>query len=104
MNYEQAYQWLRGDRKEYSGCRAAAEAMEAEVQALRKDAERYRWLQSRNGLTLRTEKQPNVWKRMDGTEFSATHSLAEGGTQHAPAESLDALIDEAILVACIRDA
>lgn len=44
MNYEQAYQWLHGDRKEYSGCRAAAEAMEAEIKALRKDAERYRVL------------------------------------------------------------
>ena len=35
MNYEQAYQWLHGDRAEYSGCRAAAEAMEAEVKRLR---------------------------------------------------------------------
>ena len=68
------------------------------------DAQRYCWLKSRQGLTLRSEKQPNVWKNMDGTEFRATHSLAEGGTQHAPAESLDALIDAAMLAARIRDA
>ena len=71
-------------------------AVEAERDALRADAERYRWLESRQGLTLRSEKQPNVWRRIDGTEFSATHSLAEGGTQHAPADSLDALIDAAM--------
>lgn len=65
---------------------------------------RYRWLKNRQGLTLRSEKQPNVWKRMDGTEFSATHSLAEGGTQHATDDSLDALIDAAMLAARIRDA
>ncbi len=35
MTYEQAYQWLHGDRIEYSGCRAAAEAMEAEIVRLR---------------------------------------------------------------------
>ena len=79
-------------------------ALQSEVATLRADAERYRWLKSRQGLTLRTEKQPNVWKRIDGTEFNATHSLAEGGTQHAPADSLDALIDAAMLAARIRDA
>lgn len=77
---------------------------EARQAALEKDAERYLWLKSRKGLTLRSEKQPSVWKRIDGTEFSATHSLAEGGTQHAPADSLDALIDAAMLAARIRDA
>jgi len=35
MNYEQAYQWLHGDRTEYSGCHAAAEAMDGEVRRLR---------------------------------------------------------------------
>lgn len=79
-------------------------ALYSEAEKLRKDAERYRWLKSRQGLTLRSEKQPNVWKRMDGTEFSATHSLAEGGTQHAPADSMDALIDAAMPAARIRDA
>jgi hypothetical protein len=82
-----------------------AELREERRQAqLEKDAARYRWLKSRQGLTLRSEKQPNLWKRLDGTEFSATHSLAEGGTQHAPADSLDALIDAAMLAARIRDA
>lgn len=63
------------------------------------DAARYRWLKSRNGLTLRSERQPNMWRRADGSEFSATHFLAEGGTQHAAADSLDALIDAAMLLA-----
>lgn len=72
--------------------------LQAELDALRKDAERYRWLKSRHGLTLRSERQPNVWKRPDGTEFNATHSLAEGGTMHAPAEGLDAVIDAAMLL------
>jgi hypothetical protein len=67
-----------------------------DAEALRKDAERYRWMRSRKGLTLRSEPQPNVWKRTDGTEFCATHYLSEGGTQHAPADSLDATIDAAI--------
>jgi hypothetical protein len=79
-------------------------ALEDELEGLERDAMRYRWLKSRQGLTLRSEKQPNVWKRLDGTEFSATHSLAEGGTQHAPAESLDALIDAAMLATRIREA
>ena len=80
------------------------ERAEARQAALEKDAARYRWLKGRQGLTLRSEKQPNLWKRIDGTEFSATHSLAEGGTQHAPTDSLDALIDAAMMVARIRDA
>lgn len=82
----------------------AEQREEARQAALEKDAARYRWLKSRKGLTLRTEPQPNVWKRIDGTEFSATHYLAEGGTQHAPAESLDATIDAAMVVARVRDA
>lgn len=74
------------------------ESLQRQIEELRADAKRYRWLKSRQGLTLRSEKQPNVWKRIDGTEFSATHYLAEGGTQHAPAESLDELIDAAMLL------
>lgn len=88
-------------------CRGEAEksAQEAGARqaALEKDAARYQWLKSRRGLTLQSERQPNVWKRIDGTEFSATHSLAEGGTQHAPTDSLDSLIDAAMVVAHIRD-
>ena len=82
----------------------AEQRAEAQQAALEKDASRYRWLKSRKGLTLRTEPQPNVWTRMDGTKFSATHTLAEGGTLHAPADSLDAAIDAAMLTARIRDA
>ncbi len=34
MDCEQAYEWLHKDRLEYSGCRAAAEAMRAEIDRL----------------------------------------------------------------------
>ena len=67
-------------------------------ESMLKDAERYRWLRSRKGLTLSTEPQPSTWTRMDGTKFNATHYLAEGDTCHAPAEGLDATIDAAMLV------
>ena len=73
-----------------------------QIKLLQKDANRYRWLKSRKNLTLRTE-EPTTWKRMDGTEFNASYSLAEGGTQHALAESLDLMIDLAMLTASVRD-
>ena len=76
----------------------------SELAALRKDAERYRWLANRTGLDLRSEPRPNKWKRMDGTTFSATHYLAEGGMQHAPADSLDATIDAAMFARRLGDA
>ncbi len=63
---------------------------------MEQDAARYRWLKSRNGLTLRSEPENSVWKRSDGTLFEATHQLVEGGMQHAPADSLDAMIDKAM--------
>jgi hypothetical protein len=65
----------------------------AERDALRADAERYRWLRSRTGLTLRSDY--GTWTRPDGSKFTSTHYLAEGHTQHAPADSLDAAIDAA---------
>jgi hypothetical protein len=68
----------------------------------KKDAERYRWLKTRKGLCLRSEHDHCVWTRIDGTKFKATHYLAEGGTQHAPADSLDATIDAAMIVSSIR--
>lgn len=66
-----------------------------EYEALRKDAERYRWLASRNGLALRTE-YPMMMTRPDGTTYIARYSIAEGGTQHQLAETLDAAIDAAM--------
>lgn len=33
MNIEEAYQWLHGNRTEYSGCRAAAETYNAALTA-----------------------------------------------------------------------
>jgi len=71
--------------------------------SIKEDAARYRWIKSRNGLTLTSIPQPNLWKRQDGTAFYASHSLAEGGTQHAPKETLDETIDEAMVVTLIRD-
>ena len=93
-NRREAY--MHGHRDARHAAAELALMADAELEALQKDAERYRWLKSRKGLDLRTEPQPNVWRRLDGTEFCATHSLAEGGTQHAPADSLDATIDAAM--------
>lgn len=67
------------------------------AEQLEKDAARYRRLKSRKGLMLQSKKQPNIWKRTDGTGFSATHFLAEDGIQYGPVGSLDELIDNAIL-------
>lgn len=72
-----------------------------QIKLLQKDAERYSWLKSRNNLTLREES--STWIREDGSKFNSTHYLAEGGTQHAPAESLDLMIDLAMLTASVRD-
>ena len=63
--------------------------------AAEKDAERYRWLKERKGIELRSGH--GEWRRLDGTLFMESHYLAEGNMQHAPAESLDATIDAAML-------
>lgn len=63
---------------------------------VREDAARYRWIKAQKGLDLRSEKEGQKWTRADGSVFYATHSLAAGGTQFAPAESLDAMIDAAM--------
>ena len=92
---------MHGETEVYTADEMRAYALAA-VAAYKQDAERYRWLKSRKGLTLRSETDHSVWTRLDGTKFNATHYLAEGGTQHAPSESLDATIDSAMLVAAIR--
>jgi len=61
-----------------------------------RDAARYRWLKSRKGLVLKSEPQPNIWKRSDGTEFRVTHLLIAEGVQYAAAKSLDDMIDAAM--------
>lgn len=98
--------WQGNILQNEDGCRRnSAQAMTeaaAEIERLRADAARYAWLKSRKGLYLRSEPQPNVWKRLDGSKFSATHSLAEGNTRHAPADSLDATIDAAMRVAAMK--
>jgi len=60
------------------------------------DAARYRWLKAQKGLDLRSERETSKWTRPDGSVFYATHSMAAGGTQFPPAESLDAMIDYAM--------
>lgn len=72
-------------------------------ESLRKDAERYRWLKSRKGLSLKTEHPGSIWRRGDGTKFTASHYLAEGDVQHAPEESLDKTIDKAIIARRLID-
>lgn len=64
---------------------------------IRKDAQRYNWLKSRKGLVLESDGN-SVWERPDGTRFVASHYLAEGDRQHAPAETLDETIDAAMKV------
>ncbi len=66
-------------------------------------AARYRWLKSRKGLSLLSEPPQARWFRYDGTEFRASHYLAEGGTQHAPYPTLDETIDAAMLVSKERE-
>jgi len=66
-----------------------------------KDAERYRWLRSRNSLELRSD--CGKWTRFDGSTFIASHYLAEGGTQHGAAPSLDETIDSAMLTASQKE-
>ena len=46
MNHEKARDWLHGDRVEYSGCRAAAEAMQYEIDRLSDKARLYEELRS----------------------------------------------------------
>ncbi len=91
---ERAYKRGRRDGVNDSADRVAA--LEKEIEALSKDAERYRWIRSRKGLTLRCEPQPNLWSRIDGTQFSVTHIICADGKQFAPAEGLDATIDAAM--------
>ena len=67
------------------------------------DANRYRWLKSRVQLQLSSEREYCEWTRQDGSKFYASHYLAEGGTQHAPAESLDETIDKAMKIQIQRD-
>jgi len=74
---------------------AHIDKLEAEVERLRKDAERYRWLKSAKGLTLESERG-SAWTREDGTKFTPSHRLCAGGTQFGPHEHLDDSIDAAM--------
>jgi hypothetical protein len=77
------------------------EHLALENEALRVDAERYRWLKSRSGLELRSDRM--LWEDLrTQKKFVSTHYLAEGGTQHAAEPSLDETIDAAMVVAANR--
>ncbi len=66
---------------------------DAEITALREDAERYRWLRSRGGLTIRPD--GGWWTREDGTRFFSPYLLRADEVQCSGEESLDAAIDAA---------
>jgi len=88
------------DTREPSGLWACADCGHKFVQIdleMEQDAARYRWLKNCKGPMLKSEPQPNVWKRSDGIEFSVTHLLIAEGTQYATAESLDDMIDAAMI-------
>lgn len=63
-----------------------------------KDAERYRWLKTRKKLSITADTPATKWTREDGSTFLSAYTLCEGETQHAPAESLDEMIDEAMRI------
>lgn len=67
-----------------------------QLKRIAEDAARYRWIRSRKGLVLQSD--CGIWTRPDGTQFSASHYLAEGGTQHTPEESLDETINAAMRI------
>jgi len=80
----------------------AADALQAECEALRADAERYRWIKSAKGLRL--ESETSEWFRTDGTRFISTHCFVANGTQHASHETLDQTIDAALATTPPTDA
>jgi hypothetical protein len=75
--------------------RALVQSQATELERLRKDAERYRWIKSAKGLTLESERG-GPWTRENGGTFTPSHRLCAGGTQFAPYETLDDAIDTAM--------
>jgi hypothetical protein len=62
-----------------------------------RDAERYRWLKSLK--TLKLETRPSHWKRpFNGGEFICPYSLGWNNVQAAPYETLDEIIDNAMVM------
>ena len=70
------------------------EELEKESAALKKDAERYRWLRDQKRLHLESESM--TWTRKDGSKYASTHYLSANGTSYAPLESIDLTIDTAM--------
>jgi hypothetical protein len=69
--------------------------LDEDIQRLRADAQRYRWLRDRKQLDLRTDGWTS-WTREDGTTFRGSHRLSADDTGYSSAETLDELIDFAM--------
>lgn len=67
--------------------------LKAEVERLRDDAMRYRWLREQNRLQLVS--QSIVWTRADGSKFRPSHLLSANDTRYGVYETLDETIDQA---------
>ena len=80
--------------KENASMQSRLEELEKESAALKKDAERYRWLRDQKRLHLESESM--TWTRKDGSKYTSTHYLSANGTSYAPLESIDLTIDTAM--------
>ena len=69
--------------------------LKAEVERLRDDAMRYRWLSEQNRLQLVS--QNIVWTHADGSKFRPSHCLSANDTRYGVYETLDETIDKAML-------
>lgn len=65
-----------------------------EVEKLRDDAMRYRWLRKQKALRLVSNEV--IWKRENGENFRASHVLSANDTRYGVYETLDETIDEAM--------
>ena len=65
-----------------------------EIEKLRDDAMRYRWLRKQKALSLVSDGA--VWKRENGENFRASHALSANDTRYGVYETLDETIDEAM--------
>lgn len=81
--------FLPGWREECS----EIDALRSEVERLREDAARYRWLREAKNLELRSAALD--WITPEGERFKSTHFMQAGDTQFGGYRSLDELIDTA---------
>lgn len=67
-----------------------------EIDSLRADAERYRWLKTQKGLTLESDNM--IWTRINGSKFMSPYRLCGNDIAYESCETLDKTIDTAMLV------